>query len=151
MLHRKKKKEIVEKQDKLWRKIIQSSLLFLKFSLISPSRCRKRAPVYVYHDRIRSIEESARLHSSISLVNRGDYPPLIRNTPPFPSETLRFETAITFERASKRIKFIISANARGSLSQFRHEKQRGGHRGKNEKRSTLMEKQRSTARGVRRL
>lgn len=68
----------------------------------------------------------------------------------FPARVFRFETAITVERASKRIKFIISANARGSLSQVRREKQRQRME-KKEKRRRLMEKQRLAARGIRRL
>lgn len=49
---------------------------------------------------IRS-QKLARSHSSISLVNRGDYPPLIRRSS-FLARAFRFETAITAERASER-------------------------------------------------
>lgn len=67
------------------------------------------------------IAKIARSHSSISLVNYGDYPLLIQHST-FPAQAFRFETAITGERASERIKFIIFANMRGSLSQFCREK-----------------------------
>lgn len=52
-------------------------------------------------------KELARSHSSISLVNCDDYPPLIRRSF-FLTRAFRFETAITVERASEHIKFIIS-------------------------------------------
>lgn len=65
----------------------------------------------------------------IACQPRHDYPPLIRRSS-FLAQMFRFETVIMVERASERIKFIISANTRGWLSQFRREKQQEGTREK---------------------
>lgn len=100
----------------------------------------RRSVLGLWLKSIRS-QELARSHWSISLVNCDDYPPLIRRSS-FLARAFRFETAITVGRASERIKFIISANTRGWLSQFRREKRqkRAGKKKEKRSRETLQKK-----------